>query len=308
MDLKNLKAFVKLYERKSLRQAAAELYISPQGLSRILQNLESELDVILFRRTPQGLLPTEAGEYLYSQAGKLLEQNERLYQNLQSLSGRERDLSFVCSYGAMNALPYPRFLRFQQKYPALSAKWREFPDAQARRLLQEGEYELGLLVGEAADMPEKCKAVPLFVRRMVLLVYQGHPLWEREQVSFEELAGESIVMEGQDFWIFEAFRRRCIAHGFCPNITVETGDISFCHKLCEMGQGLGVTVDFIADFIRTPGVRATPFADEGFLWPVQLVHPRERLLSPGVKAFRNYLLEELGGEPETKAEHLSANR
>lgn len=66
MDSKLLKWYVKLYEKRSLRQAAADLYISPQGLSHGLQSLENELDVILFERTAQGLTPTEAGSYFYS--------------------------------------------------------------------------------------------------------------------------------------------------------------------------------------------------------------------------------------------------
>ena len=65
MDTKMLEAFVKLYEKRSLRQAAEQLYVSPHELSRLLQNLEGELDVMLFTRTPRGMEPTAAGEHLY---------------------------------------------------------------------------------------------------------------------------------------------------------------------------------------------------------------------------------------------------
>ena len=90
-------------------------------------------------------------------------------------------------------------------------------------------------------------------------------------------------MEGNDFWIYDAFRRRCIARGFCPKIITETGDISFSHKLCSMKQGLGITVDFIADFIKTPGVRAIPLDDPSFLWKVFLVYHKKKILSPAAR-------------------------
>lgn len=51
MELKSISYYIKLYEKKNLRQAASELYISPQGLSKVLQNLERELDTLLFERT-----------------------------------------------------------------------------------------------------------------------------------------------------------------------------------------------------------------------------------------------------------------
>ena len=122
MDTKMLEAFVRLYEKRSLRQAAEQLYISPQGLSRLLQNLEIELDVILFTRTPRGMEPTAAGEYLYQQAGALLRQHRQLTQSLQRIGGRETDLSFVCSYGVLNALPYALLQEFQAENPSFTIK------------------------------------------------------------------------------------------------------------------------------------------------------------------------------------------
>ena len=55
MDFKTLEYYRKIYEKRSIRQAAAELYISPQGLSRTLYALEEELQVRLFERSVKGL-------------------------------------------------------------------------------------------------------------------------------------------------------------------------------------------------------------------------------------------------------------
>ena len=65
MDFKTLEYYRKIYEKRSIRQAAAELYISPQGLSRTLYALEEELQVRLFERSVKGLEPTRAGDYFY---------------------------------------------------------------------------------------------------------------------------------------------------------------------------------------------------------------------------------------------------
>ena len=113
MDRKTLDAFLRLYEKKSLRPAAEELYISPQGLSRTIQALEDELDVMLFRRTRQGMEPTAAGEYFYARAKDMLRDWGRIEKDLHTLDGRAGELSFVCSYGAMSALPYEIFARFK---------------------------------------------------------------------------------------------------------------------------------------------------------------------------------------------------
>lgn len=295
MDTKMLEAFMTLYEKKSLRQAAEQLYTSPQGLSRLLQNLENELDTILFSRTSKGMEPTAAGVYLYQQAGKLLQNHRQLAQNVQRAGGRGKDLSFVCSYGVMNALPYELILEFQRENSAYHIKWREFPDHQAEQFLLDDQYELGLFVLGGRRFGEDYVVTPLFTKKFVLLVYRGHPLFDAASVTFEQLRDEPIIMEGSDFWVFDFFRKKCISHGFCPNIIAETGDISFCHKLCSMEQGLGISVDFVADFLQTPNVRAIPFADPAFLWPVGLVRHRNVTLSPAGQRFCQFLQFQFGG-------------
>lgn len=291
MDSKLLSIFIRLYEKRSLRQAALELYITPQGLSRSLQNLENELDVILFDRTVQGLHPTKAGDYLYSHAKELLQSCTQMRLNLQTIGGHNKDLLFICSYGAMNALPYEKYLHFQKQYPDYHISWREYPDKYAQQIFVNDEYELALLSSDALNHTENYESFLLFSRKVMVLVYENHPLYNKELIDFTDLRNEKIIMEGNDFWINEAFRKKCISHGFCPDIIIETGDISFCHKLCSMKQGLSITIDFIADFINTPNIRAIPLSDSSFLWNVYLVSNKKRVLSPVAKQFYNFLKE-----------------
>lgn len=42
MDTKHLEYFRSVYEEKSIHAAAKKLFISPQGLGKIIQNLEAE--------------------------------------------------------------------------------------------------------------------------------------------------------------------------------------------------------------------------------------------------------------------------
>lgn len=55
MNVKDLKSFEAVYEERGINQAAQKLFITPQGLSRNIKMLESELDTVLFERTKQGV-------------------------------------------------------------------------------------------------------------------------------------------------------------------------------------------------------------------------------------------------------------
>ena len=282
MDFKTLEYYRKIYEKRSIRQAAAELYISPQGLSRTLYALEEELQVRLFERSVKGLEPTRAGDYFYQEAEKLLKSmHQTAFQ-----------------------VPYSRILEFKRKYPEIHLQWREYPDLQAEQQLVEGDYEIGLLVKGEEPFGDRYESIDLFSRCIRILVYEGHPLYERERLTYQDLKDEPLIMEGNDFRIYEVFRINCMDAGVYPEIVAETGDIGFCHELCAMKQGLSVTIDFVTEYIRTGGVKALPLEEPEILWTVQLVRHRANRLSPAAEKFFRYLCSEFEEKKENGRSHV----
>ena len=93
MNVKDLKSFEAVYEERGINQAAQKLFITPQGLSRNIKMLESELDTVLFERTKQGVRPTESAELLHERAGILIRDGCRVQcghnRKIRSESGRE---------------------------------------------------------------------------------------------------------------------------------------------------------------------------------------------------------------------------
>ncbi len=50
MDLKELEYFKMVCEQKSITKAAHALYMTPQGLSRIIKNIENEMEATLLEQ------------------------------------------------------------------------------------------------------------------------------------------------------------------------------------------------------------------------------------------------------------------
>ena len=101
MDTKSIRYFCRVYEEKSIHQAARLLFITPQGLSRIIRHLEEELGTALFERSSKGMLPTEAGDYLYSNSRELFDLLEELEVASRDLKMKSKstalDLPAACS-------------------------------------------------------------------------------------------------------------------------------------------------------------------------------------------------------------------
>jgi DNA-binding transcriptional LysR family regulator len=77
VDLRLLRYFVAVAEQRHVGRAASRLHMSQPPLSRAVRQLEVDLGVVLFDRTPKGVTLTTAGVVLFDEARALLNQADR---------------------------------------------------------------------------------------------------------------------------------------------------------------------------------------------------------------------------------------
>ena len=106
MDTRDLRCFRLVYEEGSINKAAGELFITPQGLSRIIRKLEYEFQAVLFERTSTGTIPTEYGDYLYTHSRELLYHMENIKQKMQQLNTKQNILHIGFACGTLNVLDF----------------------------------------------------------------------------------------------------------------------------------------------------------------------------------------------------------
>ena len=179
--------------------------------------------------------------------------------------------------------------QFEDRCAQYRVHWEELPDKEADSRVNSGEADLGLCIYQ--EQARNVDFTPLIRKRMMLLVYEGHRLWDRDAVEFRDLEGEAIIIEGSDFHIYPQFQQLCLEEGFYPHIIARTAEISFCQHLCRIRAGVSVTVDFITEQSNLEGLRAIPFADGRFSWTVGIGKSLGGTLSPGARELEAFLLE-----------------
>ena len=93
MDIKDLEYFLVICRHQNLAKAARSLYITPQGLSRIVKNLEAELGTALLRRTGNSIALTDAGRYLEARLPDLYAARDRIREAI------EYNAAVLCRFG-----------------------------------------------------------------------------------------------------------------------------------------------------------------------------------------------------------------
>ncbi|MFQ8582524.1 MAG: LysR family transcriptional regulator [Holdemania massiliensis] len=111
-----LNTFIQVAENGSFSKAAEKLYITPSAVIQQINNLEKELQVSLFIRTRHGTQLTPAGEYLFQQAGSLLQTCREIEENLITLHRRgQRKITVGTSLLMKCRVFYPLWARFQKR-------------------------------------------------------------------------------------------------------------------------------------------------------------------------------------------------
>lgn len=291
MDTKDLKWFQEICNCKSITRAASNLYISPQGLSKGMKNLEHELGVPLFIRTPNGVELTRYGEYLYEKSALLLKELNQLTKDLDRMKQMEHGYLRLCSaYGILRILSPDYILQFEEKYPNMSIDYTEYPDCYVDDEMERGAFDVAFHV-DGTEM-EGFQSIPMFSSPISLLVYEGHPLAAKKTVRAKDLEGEPIIIESKAFQIHRIFQEMCGCHGVQPNIIFSTSGFSLCYKLCEQKRGISVVVDRIGRDMETAHVKRIPFEDP-LTWNVSLIYRKEFEQNELIRLFKNYTQEYL---------------
>lgn len=72
LDLKDLRCFISVYDRKGFARAAVELHTVQSNVSARIRKLEDEIGAPLFERLHRSIRPTEKGEIMYRYATRVL--------------------------------------------------------------------------------------------------------------------------------------------------------------------------------------------------------------------------------------------
>lgn len=293
MDTKALEYYMVIYETRSVHRAAEKLFMTQQGLSGQLRSLEKEFGTLFFQRTPRGLIPTPAGDCFYREAIRLRQELTALRREVRDLSAGKKEITLACSYGSMHVL-HEGIRQFSGSHPDISVHWAEYTDAEVDRQLADQKADLAFLVEgstEAAPPSLNLELRHIFSRRIMVLVYRGHPYFDRESLEIRDLKGEELILEGKQFHIYSEIVDACIAEGFYPNIRAETAEINLCNTLCRQKEGLGIVVDVVSDLYRQDDVHAIPLAENSMAWNVAIARNKKVPMRDSVQAFWDFIAQ-----------------
>ena len=153
------------------------------------------------------------------------------------------------------------------------------------------EAEVGLGLEPLDD--KKFDYHRLFSKRLVLLVHKSHPFAGRSSVPTALLQDLPMAAVDEKMKSTDFFLTLCKRQGVTPKVLYRVGEITAVHRLVSNNKCTGLSVESVADALRTPDTVAIPFEDGSFLWTVDLFKKKGVELSPGAQAFYQYIRDHM---------------
>ncbi|MBK5002415.1 LysR family transcriptional regulator [Pseudomonas sp. S31] len=261
MDLRHLRYFIAVAEERNIGRAAARLHISQPPLTRQIQQLEEDLGVQLFIRTPRGMELTRPGELLLDDARNiraLVEQaTERTQRAGQGLLGR-LDIGI---FGSAILYTIPRLLlAFRNAYPDVKVVLHNMNKEEQIEALRQHRIDLGFnrIISPNTDIV--CERIAS--ERLLVAVHENNPLASQDIIAFPAIAEHPLILfpSGPRPSFVDKVMSMCQQAGFTPEVVQEVGDTVTGIALVASNFGICLVPES-ATVLSLPGVVYRPLSD-----------------------------------------------
>ena len=310
MNFQHLKYFLMVAEELNITRVAERLYISQQSLSNHIANMERELDVKLFTRSPK-LSLTYAGDLLVDTATQILDLHSQYLSkvgdiNRQYMGVLRVGVSHTCGLALLpDILP-----QFRSEFPLVEFSLFEGNSTQLEDELSHGRADV--IICFQPIIMEGVSAVPLTEQRLVMVVpkrFTDELFGQQADEVREKFAQGADIAEFQELpfvLIKRGNRTRNIVdqyfsrYFFTPKLILETENTVTTLAMAQAGVGVTICPELFLRALPAPsatsqGVDLFPLTDPSTFSKLVVGYRKDRYLSHFGERFIQIAQETLKG-------------
>lgn len=238
ITMRQLRAFEAVARLKSFSRAAEEMHVTQPTVSKQICLLHEQVDLPLLEQIGKKIFLTEAGQELYLTCSDWLDTLNRFEQTIANLKGLKQGRLKIA---AVTTTKYfmPRVLGpFCAQFPGIDIAMEVINrDRLLERLSrnQDDLYVMGV-PPEGLDIESE----PFMENPLVVLAPASHPMANRKQIPFSELANETFLMREQGSGTRMAMERLFQKQGAAIKIKMELGSNEAIKQAVVGGLGLAM--------------------------------------------------------------------
>ena len=285
MDKNLLKymAFVKTVEYGSFTKASEILNYSQSGISRMINDLETEWKVTLLERSKTGVKLTSDGLKLLPHAKAVVGEYEKLQMEVDALNGLQSGIIRIGTFSSVATHWLPNIIKeFQKDYPNIDYELLLGDYTEIEEWIHTGRVDLGFL--RLPTLPE-FETHFLEKDELMAIIPEGHRYANSVAFPIEALCDEPFMLleKGAKAEISAIFER----HNLTPKVHFTTWDDYAVMSMVESGLGISILPKLILK--RIPyRIVAKPLSVPAYR-DIGIALKSSKTASLAVKRFMEYL-------------------
>lgn len=298
MTLQQLEYIVAVYRTRHFVKAAEACGVTQPTLSAMIQKLEAELDVKLFERSSQQVMPTAIGKVVVEQAWKVLNRARKLKD---IVAEEKKSLTGTFRLGILPTIaPYllPRFFpRLMRENSSLEIRVVEMKTADIRRAIDRGEIDAAVMV-DTGDLDDYALTT-LFYEQFLAYVSPSDQLSAKKSIKTSDLSNELLWLLDEGHCFRDQLVKYCqLKAAKTSQSAYSLGSIETFMRIVENGQGV-TFIPELATMQLTPPQKelvrpfAIPIPTREVVMATSKVFVRQSLLDMIVGQIRNSVPEKM---------------
>lgn len=238
MTLQQLEYIVAVYRTRHFVKAAEACGVTQPTLSAMIQKLEAELDVKLFERSSQQVVPTPIGKVVVEQAWKVLNRARKIKD---IVAEEKKALTGTFRLGILPTIaPYllPRFFpRLMRENSSLEIRVVEMKTADIRRAIDRGEIDAAVMV-DTGDLDDYALTT-LFYEQFLAYVSPSDQLSAKKSIKTSDLSNELLWLLDEGHCFRDQLVKYCqLKAAKSSQSAYSLGSIETFMRIVENGQGM----------------------------------------------------------------------
>ncbi|STD06492.1 Cyn operon transcriptional activator [Dermatophilus congolensis] len=224
MDIRQLRYFLAVSERKSLSSAARNLYVTQPTLTVAMKKLETDVRARLFVRTPgSGYELTEAGRRLYEEGSEIVRRVDAVVDEIRAMGQQSRPQLRVGLTVLFAVQHMPAISAFIAGHTDVEVTLVQSGSMQLQKALVADEIDVAIVSHPIVEPEITVLSLPEGAGsyRVSAVMRSDNPLAGRESVTFAQLRSERFCALSERFVLGRVLRSRAAEVGFTPAVVLQ---------------------------------------------------------------------------------------
>ncbi len=284
MDFKKLSYFLKVAELEHISKAANALHVAQPALSKIIGQLEADLNVKLFDRIGKRIFLNENGRILQRQAILIFNALQDAKAEIADRSLMQRNTVIIAVHAASKLFP-GIIAGFNKLYSHI-----KIAIVQHEEISWENNH-CDLIIDSSKDFLSDDCAIKLLEENILLAVPNNHQLALKTKIRLEEAANEAFISLQKGKSLSNITRSYCLDAGFEPNIVLESDDPAIIRGLIGLGLGVAFIPEITWQGVIDSRMKLLEINDGECKRSLYVQWNKDRYLTQSARLFRNYVTD-----------------